>query len=318
MQSKIKVGVIGLGGIARNAYLPVLDTMEQVELKVFMSGTFLHTQQAAARYGVPVVAQTMDEVINSGIDCAFVLSPKEFHSDAVVPLLNAKIDVFCEKPLALTLKEIDQMVETSARTGSLLMAGFNRRFAPVYRHAKEVFANCPPDYIFGEKNRPDLEYRATMENAIHMLDTFRWFCGECHSVEAHSKFDDCFFETMTAAQLVFDSGTVGHFAAHRQCGQWMEHMELYGDHKNIIIDFPDEIKIIDNAKETRYSMTPLSLGWAEIRDKMGYRFAAEHFLECVKSRKQPLTCGEDAYQTHVLLDQILNNAGLPDMSRLWK
>jgi virulence factor len=318
MKPEVKVGIIGLGGIAQNAYLPILDKMEHVQLKTFLSGTFSRAAQLAARYGVQNVVHTVDEMIKSDIDCAFVMSPKDYHAEAVVPLLSAGIDVFCEKPLAMTLDEIDQMVDASIKTGSLLMAGFNRRFSPVYQYARDAFENCVPDYIFGEKNRPDTEYRATMENAIHLVDTFRWFCGECSEVEAISRFDDPFFETLTAAQLIFKSGTVAHLGAHRCCGQWTEHMELIGNHKNVMIDFPDTIKIVDNTKETCYSMTPLSLGWADIKDKMGYRNTAAHFIGCVQSRKTPLTCGEDAYKTHELLDVILRKAGLPDLSRLWK
>jgi virulence factor len=314
--AKLKIGVIGLGNIAQNAYLPVLASIEGVEFITFMTRTLFRAQQMATRYNVSNIAGNVDEMIKSGIDCAFVLSPKEYHSQVVTPLLQSGIDVFCEKPLAMTLFEAERMVEASIKTGSILMAGFNRRFSPVYKYAKETFENCYPDYIFGEKNRPDTEYRATMENAIHLLDVFRWFCGECSNVEAYSRFENEYYETLTAAQLIFKSGTIAHMGAHRRCGQWIEHMEFYGNNKNVIVDYPDCVKIIENTKETCYSMTPLSLGWAENADKMGYRAEAEHFILCVKSRKKPLTCGEDAYRTHELLDVILRKAGLPDLSKL--
>ena len=316
MFRKIKVGIVGLGRIAQNAYLPVLASMENVELHTFMSRTIPKAQQTALRYGARNVVSTVDEMVKTGIDCAFVLSPKEYHSHAVVPLLRAGIDVFCEKPLAITLFEAEQMVDVSEQTGRLLMAGFNRRFAPAYINAKKYFENCVPDYMFGEKNRPDTEYRATMENAIHIIDTLRWFCGECDTVEAYARFDDKYFETLTAAQFLFKSGTVAQMGAHRRCGQWIEHMEVYGEHINAIVDYPDFVKIVDNSKEICYSMTPLSLGWAENRDKMGYSALAEHFISCVESRKIPLITAKDAYKTHELLDIVLRKAGLPDLSHM--
>ena len=317
MLATLKVGVIGLGNIAQNAYLPILSKMEQVELTTFMSGRVAGAQKMAARYGVPNVVSSVDEMIASGIDCAFVFSPKEYHSQVVVPLLKNRVDVFCEKPLAMTLTEISQMVEASLQTGSLLMAGFNRRFAPVYQHVKQALGDSVPDYLFGEKNRPDTEFRATMENAIHLVDIFRWFCGECDMVEAHSRYTDQFYELLTTAQMVFQKGSIAQFGAHRRCGQWMEHVEIYANRKNAVIDFPDVCKIVENDKEIQYSMTPLSLGWAHIEDKMGYRNAAKHFLDCVRTRKAPLTCGEDAFKTHELLSRILKSAGLPDLSCSW-
>jgi len=88
------------------------------------------------------------------------------------------------------------------------MIGFNRRFAPVYRKAKEIYKDQAPDVIVAQKNRPASEYRATLENAIHMVDLMRYLSGECVSVEAHSIFTDPCYETLCTAQLQFENGTV--------------------------------------------------------------------------------------------------------------
>ena len=81
------------------------------------------------------------------------------------------------------------------------MIAFNRRYAPVYRKAKEIYGQISPDVLIAQKNRPASEYRATLENAIHMVDILRYFCGECIKVGACSKFTDPLYETLTTAQL---------------------------------------------------------------------------------------------------------------------
>ena len=79
-------------------------------------------------------------------------------------------------------------------------------------------------------------------------------------------------------------------------------------------EFPlPEKWLVDNEKETSISMTPLAMGWARVEDKLGFKQSVEHFLDCVLTRKQPLTNGVDALKTHQLMNLILKKAGLPDL-----
>ena len=60
-------------------------------------------------------------------------------------------------------------------------------------------------------------------------------------------------------------------------------------------------------------MTPLACGWAKVTDKMGFTQEVEHFFECLKEHKEPLTSGADAYKTQELMHRILTAAGLPGL-----
>ena len=311
MDKKFRVGIIGTGAIARIAHLPVLSAREDVELTAVMAKHLEHAQQAKERYAAVHAVETLDEMISLGLDCAFVLSPKTEHPAQVKRLLNAGIDVFCEKPLAMTLKEADEMAELSAKTGKSLMVGFNRRFAPVYKKAKEVYGELAPDVIVAQKNRPASEYRATLENAIHMVDLMRYLSGECVKVDACAKFTDPFYETLVTAQLQFENGTVGILVADRSSGQWVETMEVHGHNRSVYVNAPDSVTVVDGEQSHTTSMTPLAMGWARVEDKLGFEPAVAHFFDCLKTGRKPLTCAEDAYKTHELMHRILKAAGLP-------
>jgi virulence factor len=313
-KEKLRVGIIGLGSIAHIAHLPILSTLENVEIAAVMSQTYLKAQGVAARFGAKQAVRSLDEMLAAGVDCAFVLSPKQVHAESVIPLLKAGIDVFCEKPLAMTLRESEAMVNAAEQENKLLMVGFNRRFAPVYSQAKAAYGDRVPHAVFAEKNRPQTEYRATLENAIHMIDLMRWYCGECDEVEAHSNYEDPYHESLVTAQLRFKSGAIGLLLASRSAGQWVERMELYGHNQSVYVESPDSIRVVDNEKETTTSMTPLAMGWARVEDKLGFRQSVKHFLDCVITRKQPLTNGVDALKSHELMHLILKKAGLPDLS----
>lgn len=313
MDRVIKVGVMGLGHIAHIAELPALSEMKSVEIVAAYDHTWRNVETAMSKYKIGRGCRTFEEFMDIPMDCAFVLTPKTTHYEYVIPLLNRGVDVFCEKPLALTLAKSREMVETAEKNGRLLMVAFNRRYAPVYRRAKESFGENPPDVIIAQKNRNGTEYRATLENAIHMVDLMRYFCGEAVSVEAHSIFTDSEYEDLVTAQIRFDSGSIGILNASRQAGQWVEKIDCYGGHQSVFVNAPDSVKIVDEEKETSISMTPLALGWARVEDKMGFTAEVQHFIECVKERKEPLTNGVDAYKTHVLMHEILTKAGLPGL-----
>lgn len=313
MSKKFRVGVIGVGAIAQISHLPILSAREDVELVGCMAKHIESAKRAQQRYGFEHAVESLEDLMKLGLDCAFVLSPKQDHPEQVKMLLNEGIDVFCEKPMGLTLREAYDMVETADKTGKMLMMGFNRRYAPVYRKAKEVYQNVTPDVIIAQKNRPASEYRATLENAIHMVDLMRYLSGECVSVEAHSRFNDPNYETLCTAQLVFENGTVGMLVADRASGQWVETMEIHGNNHSVYVNSPDSIKVVDGEQAHVTTLTPLAMGWAKVEDKLGFSEQDNHFFECLKTGATPLTSAADAYKTHELMNRILTAAGLPNL-----
>src|SRR4029453_11643475 len=108
------------------------------------------------------------------------------------------------------------------------MVGFNRLYAPVYVAAREAFAERRPEACLALKNRPGTEYRATLENAIHMVDLLRWFCGEAVDVQGGAAFTDPYRETTAAATLRFDSGALAVLLANRSSSHWVERLPGVG------------------------------------------------------------------------------------------
>ena len=311
---KLKVAVIGVGSIAQIAELPALARIPGVEITAAVARHQESIDRVMARYPIKKGYLSFESFIKEAdqIDCGFVLTPKDVHPDHVIPLLDKGIDVFCEKPLSTSIRKATEMVEVAEMNNRILMVGFNRRYAPVYVKAKEVFKNNPPEACFAEKNRPQTEYRASLENAIHMVDLMRWYCGEIEEISSHAIFQDPYYETTLSVSIKFaNRKSLGLLLANRSAGQWYEKIELYGNGMTVIADAPDLVKIIDNEKESVIKMTPLAMGWARVEDKMGFQQEVEHFIDCVRNRKEPITSGRDALKTHILMDQILRKAGLP-------
>lgn len=312
-KEKVRVGIIGVGYVAINNFLPVLPKMDDVEVVGIMANHIESAQKAQRMCGAEHAVSTLDELANLGLDGAFVLTPKACHAEQIEFLLKAGIDVYSEKPMATTLKDAEHMVELSEQTGKKLMIGFNRRYAPVCQRAKEVYTNVLPDVIIGQKNRPATEYHATLENAVHIVDLMRYFGGEVCNVHAMSKYTDRDYETFTTAMLEFENGASGMLIADRSSGQWEESIEIHGGNHSVFIQMPDAVTIVDGKAKHTTEMTPMAMGWAKSEDKLGFSYAIRHFIDCLKENKTPLTNAQDAFKTHLLLDQILRSAGLPGM-----
>lgn len=309
---KKKMGVIGLGLFAHQAILPALAEAEDVELTACMARTPSTVDRVVTRFGFKLGFTSLDQLIQeSGVEAVFVVTPKQTHYDIVMKLLSAGIHVYCEKPLASSIQQAEDLVRCADENQKTLMVGFNRRYAPVYEKAKEYFAGKNPEACVAIKNRPGTEYRSTIENTVHMVDLLRWFCGECIEVQSYTRYDDPYYETSISAVLRFDSGAIASLFANRTCGQWTERLELHGDGISVMVDCPETVTLIDSEREHTTKLTPLRMGVTTALETMGYQKEVDHFIECVKTRREPRTSGRDALKTQILLDQILEAAGLP-------
>ncbi len=308
---RLRVAVLGAGTIARAIHLPILRRLEGVEV-VGVADPRPAGRAVAASLGLPAFDDLERCLEATAPDCAFVLTPKETHAELAGRCLARGLDVFCEKPLALRLDEAEAAVTAAEQAGRLLMVGFNRRFAPVYERARAAFAERRLDVCLAVKNRPGTEYRASLENAIHMVDLLRWFCGEASAVSAEAQHaGDPFRETSLVATIRFASGALGCLVANRSTSHWVERLECYGSGWSAVVGCPDWVRIGHDGVEELTEMTAQAMGWAAVEDKMGFRQEVEHFVACVRARREPRTSGRAVLGTHRLMHELLVAAGLP-------
>lgn len=305
----MRVAVVGAGSIARTIYLPIL-----VDSDCVLDGVTSRSGESAAalarRFNIPRVYGSLDEV---EADCAFVLTPKETHAEIASRLLERGLHVFLEKPMATTVADAERLVRTAERSGRILLVGFNRRYAPAYVALKEAWRDRPPDVLLAEKNRPGTEFRATLENAIHVVDLMRWVCGDAVDVVATAQYTDPHYETSCVAHVRFRHA-VGVLIANRSCGQWMERIAAYGEGRSVVVDAPERVTVVTRTEERTTRLTPLAMGWSSVHDRLGFRQEVQDFLEAVRGGGQPRISPQDALETHVLMDRILGAAGLPGMA----
>ncbi|HSF82511.1 MAG TPA: bi-domain-containing oxidoreductase [Anaerolineales bacterium] len=143
---EIGLGVFGAGNFAKAVLLPVVRKTPGINLVGVASASGLNAQHAASKFGFSYATTQEEQILNDPrVNTVAVLTRHNLHARQVIAALRSGKHVFCEKPLALNLAELDEISavlnESSVNTSSelpqaanrppLLMVGFNRRFSPL-------------------------------------------------------------------------------------------------------------------------------------------------------------------------------------------
>lgn len=138
---KVRIGIIGCGGIANGKHLPSLKHMPEVEVVAFCDIIEERAEKACKEFGTPdakVYTDYKELLKDKTIDAVHVLTPNREHSFITVDALNADKNVMCEKPMAKTYAEAKEMVDTAKKTGKLLTIGYQYRCNPAPLYLKKV------------------------------------------------------------------------------------------------------------------------------------------------------------------------------------
>ncbi|WP_042146701.1 Gfo/Idh/MocA family protein [Paucisalibacillus sp. EB02] len=138
---RVQVGIIGCGSITRFRHAPEYKANPHVEEIVFYDRNVERAKTLAEEFDGRV-ANTLEDLLNDPSivaisDCS---SNDAHHIYTTKALLNGK-HVLCEKPLAINLKQAEEMVEAERKSGKILMVDHNQRFTKAHQKAKEIIAS---------------------------------------------------------------------------------------------------------------------------------------------------------------------------------
>ena len=137
----IKIGILGCGKIAQVRHIPEYAANPDCELVGFYNPTKSRAEDMAAKYG-GVAYNTAEELLaNPEIDAVSVCAANYAHADLAIQAMKAGKHVLCEKPMAVTLADCEEMVRVSEETGKYLMIGQNQRLTKAHALAKKMITN---------------------------------------------------------------------------------------------------------------------------------------------------------------------------------
>jgi predicted dehydrogenase len=139
MAAKIKWGIIGCGGIAARRTIPEFRKMvSNAELVSVMDISAERAKAVAQQFGIPHWCATEKELLKQPVDAVYIATPQNAHAVQVIQAAKAGKHILCEKPIAVSLREVDRMEAAIGRAGVKFMLGFCMRNNVYNRKAREL------------------------------------------------------------------------------------------------------------------------------------------------------------------------------------
>ena len=253
MDKKLKVANIGMkfgmshveGAMGCGAEIAALCDSNEENLRF-----------AGERYGIPVEKQYTDytELLNNDdIDVVTVATPDQLHKKISCDFLKAGKHVLCEKPLALTREDIEEIVKVADESDAQFMVGQICRFTPAFEKAKELVESGVIGEVYFIESEYAHDYMKLVENwradparhgviggGCHAVDLIRWIVGDPIEVFAygtHKLLPTVPYDDATVAIMKFNDNLMGKVFVSTGCKRdYTMRTCIYGTKGTIICD----------------------------------------------------------------------------------
>jgi predicted dehydrogenase/threonine dehydrogenase-like Zn-dependent dehydrogenase len=139
----LRVGVVGVGNFARGTLLPLLKSLDDVEIVSVCARSGASARSVGDRYRIAHVTTDWSELVRAeDVDAVVIATPHAEHAEMTAAALEAGKAVFVEKPLAV---DYDGLERVASCRGGLLLVGHNRRFAELSRRLRQAVP--PPSAV---------------------------------------------------------------------------------------------------------------------------------------------------------------------------
>jgi len=180
----MRIGILGTGFGQRHA--EIFASFSDVEIVGIVGRDEAKTEEAARALGVPGYTDPNALIEHPDVDAIDVCYPTHIHAPYAIAALNHGRHVFCETPVAYTLKEAEEMAQAAASSGKLMMVALFGRFLSDYKYVHDYVESGrlgQPRIAFANRRTPPIWGDGWDENFIlnlmlHDIDYLYWLLGK--------------------------------------------------------------------------------------------------------------------------------------------
>lgn len=253
---RVRFGVIGVGGMGV-AHATLIQRIEETELTAVCSASAERTQYVALQFGVPGFTDYR-ELLGSGlVDAVLIATPHPLHTAIALCAFEHGVHVLCEKPLAVSISEGRQMVDSARERGLLFGAMLQMRTEKHFRIARQaveegIVGNLLRAHTIATWCRSEAYYRSAawrgtwagegggvlINQAPHHLDIFCWLAGmPCEvSAQVRTRYHQVEVEDEAFALLEYPNGAHGYLYVNLNEMPPTRHFEIVGEGGKVVID----------------------------------------------------------------------------------
>jgi predicted dehydrogenase len=316
----IRWGILGLGKIA-NKFATDLATVENSELVAVASRSQQNADEFSAKYNCKKAYNSYEELAkDTEIDAVYIATPHSFHKEHAILCLQHKKAVLCEKPFAMNLQEVTEMITVAKENNVLLMEALWTFFLPHFNYVLEMVKSGKYGKLkeveadFGFKSKYDVESRllkkeigggSLLDIGIYPIFAALATLGNPDSIEAKATF----FETGADSEctIVFN---------YKEAKATLKSTLLEETPTEAIFTFEKAIIKIHSRFHEPASVTVLENGKEQTTDfdskTIGYNYEAEHFSQLIREGKKESNIMTFEFSRNLIttLDKVRNSIGL--------
>ena len=270
---------------------------------------------AGERYNIPEekrITDYRDIIDNDEIDVVTVAIPDQQHVKVSCDLLRAGKHVLCEKPLALTREDIEEMVKVADESDAKFMVGQICRFTPAFEKAKEIIdsgtigelyfveSEYAHDYMkLCDDWRADPRRHGVIGGGCHAVDLLRWLAGDPIEVFAygtHRLLPMVDYDDATIAIMKFSDNLAGKVFVSTGCKRdYTMRTVIYGTKGTIICDNTSPTLTLYTVDEEGVTKEPQSIE-VEVNNHNAVK-EFEVFADAILNNKPVLTDAREGAKT---------------------
>ncbi len=332
--SKLRIGVIGCGSIAKYRHLPEYAANKAVEIVAVCDIVEERVNEIAKVYQAKAYTDYKELLASEQLDAISVCLPNYLHAPVSIEALNNGLHVLCEKPMATSQEEADAMIEAAKNNGKKLMIGHNQRFVRSHQLAKQLIESGAIGKIYSFRTafghpgpegwsvdgreswffEKEKAYIGAMGDlGVHKTDLVRYLLGEEITevgafIETSAKGNTDVDDNAVCA-LKTESGIIGTLAA-----SWS--YTAKEDNSTIIYGEKAILRLEDNptyslvVQYTNGEVVNYELGKIQSNEEGGQNTShvIDHFVSSLVEDKEPLINGEEGMKSlAVILAAIKSN-----------
>ena len=254
-----------------------------------------------------------ESLLEAEINAVAIATPAQYHYDIAIKFLKAGKDVFIEKPMTLSSKEAEDLVSIAEDNDSILMVGHMLMYQPAINFIKSYLEEGYIGNIYHiHQERLKLGRARTAENVVwslgvhdiaillYLLDAipntvnFSGHCGVQQNIE-----DDAY------VHMSFEKGIMAHLHSSWIWPEESKCMTIIGS-KGILVYDEHKQSVILHKKGIGQGLENLDKGEEVIfkGSSQPLRLEMEHFIDCIKSRKRPISDGNNGLEVIRILEAL--------------
>ncbi len=315
----LRAAFIGAGRRAQGAHYPSVNRLDDTSIEAVAELDEERMATAVDAYNIPRSFGDYREMLESiDPDMVYVIMGEAFITSIAMECMNAGKHVFIEKPAGASPEESQQLLEAATANDVYCMIGYQRRYAAVNREAMRLVKERGPatlaigefhKHMLGSAESPrTLIPRSIMWSDIsHVVDLVRYMAGsEAVEVNAYQDTRQSTRPNDYNSLIRFANGAVGIVTANRSSGGRTLRSELHGLGIGCFMRIPEQLEVYQDGDGPR-TLSGAEIDGAEKGDTRSYEGTLtmhQHFADCVRTGKTPITDIRDVIHTSRLVARL--------------